>query len=55
MFGRKDTPVIIAWIFAFHQIGGALAAFGAGQVRDTTGDYFLAFRSLCYGLPALCL
>jgi predicted MFS family arabinose efflux permease len=43
VFGRKDTPVIIAWVFAFHQIGGALAAFGAGAVRDTTGDYFLAF------------
>jgi MFS family permease len=43
VFGRKDTPVIIAWIFAFHQIGGALAAFGAGAVRDATGDYFLAF------------
>src|SRR5262249_10875981 len=43
VFGRKETPVIIAWIFAFHQIGGALAAFGAGAVRDTTGDYFVAF------------
>jgi len=43
VFGRKDTPVIIAWIFAFHQIGGALAAFGAGAVRGATGDYFLAF------------
>jgi MFS family permease len=43
VFGRKDTPVIIAWIFAFHQIGGALAAFGAGAVRDTTGDYLVAF------------
>jgi predicted MFS family arabinose efflux permease len=43
VFGRKDTPIIIAWIFAFHQIGGALAAFGAGAVRGETGDYFLAF------------
>jgi MFS family permease len=43
VFGRRDTPVIIAWIFAFHQIGGALAAFGAGAVRNETGDYFLAF------------
>ena len=43
VFGRKDTPVIIAWIFAFHQIGGALAAFGAGAVRSETGDYLLAF------------
>jgi len=43
VFGRKDTPVVIAWIFAGHQVGGALAAFGAGAVRSATGDYFLAF------------
>src|SRR3954454_3227940 len=43
VFGRKDTPVIIAWIFAFHQIGGALAAYRAGAVRIETGDYLLAF------------
>src|SRR4051812_35608794 len=43
VFGRKDTPVIISWIFAGHQVGGALAAFGAGAVRSATGDYFLAF------------
>jgi MFS family permease len=43
VFGRKDTPVIISWIFAGHQLGGALAAFGAGAVRSATGDYFLAF------------
>ena len=43
VFGRRDTPVIIAWIFAGHQIGGALAAFGAGAVRSVTGDYLLAF------------
>jgi len=43
VFGRKDTPVIISWIFAGHQLGGALAAFGAGAVRSAAGDYFLAF------------
>jgi predicted MFS family arabinose efflux permease len=43
VFGRRDTPVIVSWIFAAHQIGGALAAFGAGAVRSATGDYFLAF------------
>src|ERR1700724_2378866 len=31
LFGRRDTPVIISWIFAAHQIGGAVAAFGAGR------------------------
>ena len=51
VFGRRDTPVIIAWIFAGHQIGGALAAFGAGAVRGVTGDYLLAF--LTSGLACL--
>ncbi len=43
VFGRRDTPVIVSWIFAGHQVGGALAAFGAGVVRSMTGDYLLAF------------
>jgi sugar phosphate permease len=51
VFGRRDTPVIVAWIFAGHQVGGAIAAFGAGAVRSLTGDYFLAF--LTSGLACL--
>ncbi len=51
VFGRRDTPVIIAWIFAGHQVGGAFAAFGAGAVRSVTGDYLLAF--LTSGLACL--
>jgi len=43
VFGRKAAPVIISWVFAGHQIGGALAAYGAGAVRDITGSYVLAF------------
>ena len=43
VFGRRDTPVILSWIFAAHQVGGALAALGAGAVRDASGSYFLAF------------
>ena len=45
LFGSRDTPVIISWIFAAHQIGGAFAAFGAGTVRSLTGDYLLAFMT----------
>jgi MFS family permease len=45
LFGRRDAPVIISWIFAGHQIGGALAALGAGTVRSLTGDYLLAFMT----------
>jgi MFS family permease len=51
VFGRRDAPVIIAWIFAGHQVGGGLAAFGAGVVRSVTGDYLLAF--LISGLACL--
>lgn len=43
VFGRRDTPVILSWIFAAHQVGGALAAVGAGAVRDAAGSYFFAF------------
>jgi predicted MFS family arabinose efflux permease len=43
VFGRRDAPVILSWIFAGHQVGGALAALGAGTVRSMTGDYLLAF------------
>jgi predicted MFS family arabinose efflux permease len=51
VFGRRDTPIIISWIFAGHQVGGAIAAFGAGTVRTLTGDYLLAF--LTSGLACL--
>jgi MFS family permease len=43
VFGRKDAPVIVSWIVAGHQIGGALAAFGAGETRYLTGSYVPAF------------
>jgi MFS family permease len=42
-FGRKDAPVIVSWIVAGHQIGGALAALGAGETRFLTGSYLPAF------------
>lgn len=43
VFGKKSAPVIISWVFAGHQVGGAIAAYGAGAVRDITGSYLLAF------------
>ncbi|MBV9826897.1 MAG: MFS transporter [Alphaproteobacteria bacterium] len=51
VFGRRDAPILVSWIFAGHQVGGALAAFGAGAVRTMTGDYLLAF--LMSGLACL--
>jgi predicted MFS family arabinose efflux permease len=43
VFGRRDAPVVVAWIFVGHQVGGAIAAYGAGAVRSLTGAYLLAF------------
>lgn len=51
VFGRRDAPIIVSWIFAAHQIGGALAAFGAGAVRDLSGSYLMAF--IASGLACL--
>ncbi|MBF6181311.1 MFS transporter [Nocardia otitidiscaviarum] len=50
-----DGPVAFGWIFASHQIGAAVAAFGAGFIRDIQGSYDLAWwiaGGLC-GLAAL--
>jgi MFS family permease len=43
VFGKKDAPVMVSWIVAGHQIGGALAAFGAGETRYLAGSYVPAF------------
>jgi MFS family permease len=51
VFGRRDAPVIVSWIFLAHQIGGSIAAFGAGAVRSASGSYLLAF--LASGLACL--
>ena len=42
-FGRENTGVIYGWIGASHQIGASIAAFGAGAIRTSLGDYRLAF------------
>jgi predicted MFS family arabinose efflux permease len=43
VFGRRDAPVIVSWIVGGHQIGGAVAALGAGVLRNATGSYLSAF------------
>jgi predicted MFS family arabinose efflux permease len=42
-FGRENTGVVYGWIGASHQLGASLAAFGAGAIRTTLGDYQGAF------------
>ncbi len=41
----KQGPVVFGWIFAFHQLGAATAAFGGGFLRTRFGDYQLTFIS----------
>ena len=42
-FGRAQGPMVYGWVFAGHQVGGALAAWGAGELHDVTGSYRAAF------------
>jgi MFS family permease len=42
-FGRETGPVVIAWIFAAHQVGAGVMAYGAGLGRDGLGSYLPVF------------
>jgi len=43
-FGPERANVMFGWIIAAHQVGAALAAFGAGYLRTTEGHYNHAFE-----------
>jgi predicted MFS family arabinose efflux permease len=43
VLGPEKGAVIYGWVFAAHQIGGAIAAFGAAVLRVKLGDYAAAF------------
>ncbi|MFD3460612.1 MFS transporter [Nocardia fluminea] len=49
LFGA-DGPIAFGWVFAAHQVGAAVAATGAGFIRDVQGSYDLAW----YVAGALC-
>lgn len=51
ILGPDKATVIYGWVFAAHQIGGSIAAFGAAVLRVKLGDYAAAF----YISGALCL
>lgn len=56
-FGMR-APVVFGWVFAAHQLGAAVAAAGAGWLRDAHGDYDMAFylaAGLCAVAALLCL
>lgn len=42
-FGSQRGPLVYGWVFAGHQTGAAVAAFGAGYLRDVTGSYKPSF------------
>jgi MFS family permease len=49
-FGEAGS-VVFGWVFAAHQIGAAIVSVGAGVIRDTTGQYTMAW----VGAACLCL
>jgi predicted MFS family arabinose efflux permease len=51
ILGPERGTVIYGWVFAAHQIGGSIAAFGAAVLRVKLGDYAAAFYisgALCF-------
>jgi MFS family permease len=50
LFGA-DGPIVFGWVFASHQVGAAVAAVLAGVIRDSTGQYTVAW----FGAAGLCL
>ncbi|GAB3425334.1 MFS transporter [Flindersiella endophytica] len=49
-------PIVFGWVFASHQIGAAIAATGAGLIRDGMGSYTVAFTGaglLCFLAAAM--
>jgi predicted MFS family arabinose efflux permease len=55
-FGTR-SPVVFGWVFASHQLGAAIAAAGAGWLRDLQGNYDMAFylaAGLCFVAALLC-
>lgn len=42
-FGERIAPIVFGWVMVAHQLGAAVAAFGAGVIRSETGSYVYAF------------
>jgi MFS family permease len=43
VLGPERATVVYGWVFAAHQIGGSVAAFGAALLHTKFGDYATAF------------
>ncbi|WP_223299363.1 MFS transporter [Candidatus Planktophila lacus] len=51
ILGPERASIVYGWVFTGHQIGGAIAAFGAAILRVQLGDYAVAF----YISGAMCI
>jgi sugar phosphate permease len=51
-FGRQNVGTVFGWIFFAHQVGAAIAAYGASVLHVWLGDYTLSFL-LAGGLALL--
>jgi sugar phosphate permease len=38
-FGKERAAMVFGWVFACHQLGAAVAAYGAGRIRTLTLSY----------------
>src|SRR5262245_36719632 len=43
IYGRYSVGELSGWIFASHQVGGAIGSVASGWLFDKSGDYTLAF------------
>ncbi|WP_028101794.1 MFS transporter [Pseudoduganella violaceinigra] len=50
-FGKEKAGMVFGWIVAAHQLGAAVAAFGAGQVRTL----LLTYNPALFAAGAACL
>ncbi len=57
-FGAERAGVVFGWVFASHMVGAGVAASFAGWIRQSTGDYMIAWMTagaLCLLAAGLCL
>src|SRR6478672_3193056 len=57
-FGVERSGVVFGWVFAAHMVGAGVAASYAGWIRQSTGEYLLAWITagvMCLVAAGLCL
>ena len=60
VFGRHNVGIVYGWIYAAHMLGAAILAQVAAIIRDSAGDYTLAYltagwMAIAAGVVALAL